>query len=225
MAVAKRKNKSSDKRNMIIACVGTIAVITASAFAVRAYLQAQTNEIENRFSPMTYTNIQIYESTGQEYTLSTSSPTITKNAVIQNPARHNQKPVYIRAQVVTVVREGDLNVSADHNYTISGFTPATGWTKGTDGYYYYTSPVDPGGETTDLFGGTALKIMNGKTQVTELPDGITVEVQVIADAVQAVEVDHLPDAEKGETWANYYTDAPAKDAWGTGIPALTVLTA
>lgn len=216
MALAKKKKKSSERRNMIIACVGTVAIIAASAFAVRAYLQAQTNEIENRFSPMTYTNIQIYESTGQEYTLSTSSRTITKKAVIQNPAKHNQKPVYIRAQVVTVVREGDLNVSADYNYTISEFTPADGWTtKGTDGYYYYTSPVDPGSQTTDLFGGTELKIMNGSTQVTELPDGVTVEIQVIADAVQAVEVDRLPDTEKRETWADYYTNAPAKAAWGT----------
>lgn len=101
---------------------------------------------------------------------------------------------YIRAAVVVNWGNdaGDINgiaPVAGTNYTI---TAGTDWTQGTDGYYYYTEKVPPTGndETTT----PVVTVSN----VTGVPDGFALVVEVLAEAIQA---DGMGAASAQDAWA------------------------
>ncbi len=87
-------------------------------------------------------------------------------------------PAYIRAKVIPIWRGADGNGNGvPVSITLAG-TDTAKWTyRAADGYYYYTEPVDPNALTTHL--------MTGVTLNSAVPAGATLEVQVLADAVQA----------------------------------------
>lgn len=104
---------------------------------------------------------------------------------------------YIRAAVVVNLLDAQGNVSAKTpepgaDYTIT--EPAEGWTRGGDGYYYYTRPVAPGACTAALFGRC------------EALRGGTLQVQVLAEGVQSVPAEAV------------------EQAWGAAVAETGVLT-
>ena len=103
------------------------------------------------------------------------------------------------------------------------FTHADGWScKGDDGwagrnddpYYYYNAIVLPGTSTTELFGGDITMDFDSK-----LPKDYKVEIDVIADTVQAVSIDTSKWKEAGGT----FSDTEVKQAWSmkpTNLPSV-----
>ena len=92
---------------------------------------------------------------------------------------------YIRAAVVVNLLDTQGNISAKTpepgtDYTITD--PAEGWTRGGDGYYYYTRPVAPGECTAALIGRC------------EALRGGTLQVQVVAEGVQSVPAEAVEQA-------------------------------
>ena len=70
------------------------------------------------------------------------------------------------------------------NPTASDYTLAlgtSGWTKGSDGYYYYVAPIAAGDSTAELF--------STITPLVEAPDGYELRATVLASAVQAEPTD------------------------------------
>lgn len=93
-------------------------------------------------------------------------------------------PVYVRAAIVITWQDAAGTVYFSRpvetrDYTLSLNLSTNGWTRGTDGYYYYKTPVKSGETTTIL--------INSCTQNGEAPiDGYALNVEVIVQTVQAV---------------------------------------
>jgi hypothetical protein len=197
----------------ICAILGIMVVSVAGVLVVRAYLTAVTNNKINPFAPMTYTNTEIDEpATTWNKTPTDANPDITidKSAIVKNLPGNDKKPVFIRVAVTYSVYNGDgVNVTSDYPINELQFTQGDDWTKGStftnhpDEYYYYNAIVIPGDQTTEFF----------KTDVTvdfdsKLPAGYRVEIDVIADTVQAVSTDSAK-------WkaSDYIFAAEAQQAW------------
>lgn len=203
----KAKAFNKDKWTVFMATAAILLVSAVGVFAVRAYLVAQSEQKQNEFAPMTYTDTEIVESQ-TKFELSQTS-TISKKATISNPEGTQKKPVFVRVAVVCSVYDAaGVNVSYKYNCTAS-FNTADNWTLKDDGYYYYNFIVDPGESTTELFGSDVI-IRNTE----DLPNDYKINIDVIADTVQAVSTD-------SSKWTSddYTTDEIAK-AWGL-TPALS----
>lgn len=203
----KAKAFNKDKWTVFVATAAILLVSVVGVLAVRAYLVAQSEQKNNEFAPMTYTDTQI-EEPQTEFELTDGATTIQKKATISNPAGEQKKPVFVRVAVVCSTYDAEgINVAYKYNCTAS-FTTASGWTLKDDGYYYYNSIVDPGESTTELFG-SAVSISNTE----DLPNDYKINIDVIADTVQAVSTD-------SSKWtSDDYTTAEIATAWGI-TPAL-----
>ena len=134
----------------------TVALSVAIVGTTLAYIITQTDILQNIFEPA---KVDI-EINGND---------------IENKS---DVDVYIRAAVVVNwVDEDGVILStmpvAGTDYTLS---TATGWTQGSDGFYYYLSKVPP---TTE-----SITLLNGVTQ-NKTKDGYTLRVQVLSSAIQA----------------------------------------
>lgn len=87
---------------------------------------------------------------------------------------------YIRATYVVTWRDGNRNVAVSvpdgYSYTLTE-NLGNNWKKGTDGYFYYTSPIVPGNSTLD-----SLLTCN-----VTYPDNreYTLSVEILAEAIQS----------------------------------------
>ena len=87
---------------------------------------------------------------------------------------------YIRATYVVTWRDGNRNVAVSvpdgYSYTLTE-NLGNNWKKGTDGYFYYTSPIVPGNSTLD-----SLPTCN-----VTYPDNpeYTLSVEILAEAIQS----------------------------------------
>ena len=87
---------------------------------------------------------------------------------------------YIRATYVVTWRDGNRNVAVSvpdgYSYTLTE-NLGNNWKKGTDGYFYYTSPIAPGNSTLD-----SLPTCN-----VTYPDNpeYTLSVEILAEAIQS----------------------------------------
>lgn len=87
---------------------------------------------------------------------------------------------YIRATYVVTWRDADgkvaVSVPGGYSYTLTE-NLSNNWKKGTDGYFYYTSPVAPGNSTLD-----SLPTCN-----VTYPDNpeYTLSVEILAEAIQS----------------------------------------
>ena len=108
---------------------------------------------------------------------------------------------FLRASIVTYYVDADENVVGSVPASLGSFNLNTDWVKGSDGYYYYTKPVSPGGLTENLFATSGDKIT--LTPITQEIDGETVTyyqvVEVFAEAIQSAPEDAV------------------KEAWGAGF--------
>ena len=136
----------------------TVALSLAIVGTTLAYIITQTDILQNIFEPAKV-DVEI------------------KGNDIENKS---DVDVYIRAAVVVNWVDEDgviLSTSpvAGTDYTLS---TATGWTQGSDGFYYYLSKVPP---TSDP---TSIKLLESITQ-NKTKDGYTLRVQVLSSAIQA----------------------------------------
>lgn len=119
-----------------------------------------------------------------------------ENAVKENVTLKNggNTPVYLRAAVLVSWQDGAGHIMPadppvlDGDYTFTG--PETNWTLGGDGYYYYTLPVSPGGETSRLIA----QMTDTHTDTTKL-----LVVDIVAQSVQASPAEAVADVFPGVT--------------------------
>lgn len=149
-------NKAAVLLLSMILLIG-IAVGTTVAFLV-----ARTEPIKSTFE---YAKVSC-EVTGSK-----------ENVQIKNTGN---TAAYIRATYVVTWRDGNRNVAVSvpdgYSYTLTE-NLGNNWKKGTDGYFYYTSPVAPGNSTLD-----SLPTCN-----VTYPDNpeYTLSVEILAEAIQS----------------------------------------
>lgn len=127
-----------------------------------AFLVARTEPIKNTF----------------EYAKVSCEVTGSKESVQINNTGNTA--AYIRATYVVTWRDADgkvaVSVPGGYSYTLTE-NLSNNWKKGTDGYFYYTSPVAPGNSTLD-----SLPTCN-----VTYPDNpeYTLSVEILAEAIQS----------------------------------------
>lgn len=87
---------------------------------------------------------------------------------------------YIRATYVVTWRDGNRNVAVSvpdgYSYTLTE-NLGSYWKKGTDGYFYYTSPIVPGNSTLD-------SLLTCNVTYPDNPE-YTLSVEILAEAIQS----------------------------------------
>lgn len=171
-----RQRRSKDrKRHMLtIALVSVICCIISGV--TLAYVFTHTNPLENTFDP-SKVSCQVLE--GEDgHTFDGETKT---NVKIQNTG---QTDAYIRAAVVvTWMSEDKKTVTAsvpqeNTDYSIT-YAIGSGWLKGADGFWYYTSPVAVDDSTKVLISDCHL------LDTANIPEGFYLSVEIVASAIQS----------------------------------------
>lgn len=169
----KHMRASAPRRGLVLAAALALTLIF-SAGGTLAWLAAGTEETVNTFSPAQM-EIQVKEEFDGE---------IKKNVRVENKS---ETAVYIRVSLVPTwvdetTHEPVAKSASLDDLTFTTELPESGWVKGDDGYYYCTSLVPVGSYTPALFTSAVVK-------ENRAPDGCTMELQVLAQAVQATPKD------------------------------------
>ena len=167
--VKKRRKSRTRMNRATVLLMAILMLIGVAVGSTVAYLITETDEIPNTF---TYGKVfcDIEE---------TFNGTTKKNVYVTNTGNVN---AYIRATYVINWLDKDGNIAAsvpsDYTYTLE-FAENVKWVKGSDGYYYYTSPVEPGKKTDSLLDCTVIYPPD-----VETPE-YTLSVEILATAVQS----------------------------------------
>lgn len=169
---AARKSRLSRKSLVVIAALALVFV--AAIGTTIAYLSTGTGEVTNTFIPG-----RVSCKVNESFNGSTKS-----NVKIENTGNTD---AYIRAAIVVNWVDASGNVYGQapgaNDYSLS---LGSGWTQ-SGGYYYWTSPVAPGAETGVL-------ISSAAPVADAAPDGYTLQVTVLASAVQSNPTSAVQDA-------------------------------
>lgn len=190
MSKGKYTKSTFHKKKPLILLASLVLLLTMVIVGTIAFLSDDTTPIVNTFESVDVTS-RVHENVSGN----------TKSDVkIENTG---DVDAYLRAAVVINWLDSDGNVCAtapvDGSYTITGLptitssTSADTWFKGSDGYYYYTSPVAAGAMTENLI---------VTCTATTVPAGYQLSVDILCGAVQADGV------------ASDGTTKPVVDAWG-----------
>jgi len=153
-----KMNKRKYSKSLVL-LLSLALVLTVSVGGSLAYLHTQSNSVQNSFQ-VGKVEVTVVPS-GNAY-------------VVKNSDEDNSVSVCIRAAVVANWSSGAGVYWKNPQVAISG----TGWTKGTDGYYYYSGSVAKGGQTSEL----SVTLASGE----QAPDNTyTLQVQVLAEAIQS----------------------------------------
>lgn len=172
------KNKKS-----IAMLVSIIALLTIVVGTTIAYLYTNTPSITNTFTPTKVTT-----------TIEEKPGNVKEEVKVKNTGDID---AYIRATVIVTWKNADGDVYATEPVKGTDYTVTwtmSGWEKGSDGYYYYTSKVTPGESTGVLL--TDCEPIEGKA-----PEGYQLSVEILASAIQAEPASAVVDA-WGVTVAN-----------------------
>lgn len=162
---AKRRRLRWSKQFAVLACVAVL--LTGFVGSSLAWLMAGTKPIKNVFEPGNVPPTIVEQMNG----------TVKNNVTVKNTGNVD---AYIRAKLVFTWQNkaGEVLGVAPTvgDYTIT-WTKA-GWEDGSDGFYYYTTPVAPGGSTGVL-------ATNIEQVITNPAEGYTLHVEVLAESIQA----------------------------------------
>lgn len=169
-----KKALSKRKILLIVACI----LLSAATFGgTLAYILTNTTSLTNKFTPA-QVSCEILEDF--------SNGTIKQDVCVQNTG---DAPAYIRVKLLPYwYDKEDDTVIAKTSWTPS-FMPGQGWVLGEDGYWYYTSPVNPGECTSALI-----------PSLTMEQDDVSLARQVleiIASCIQAEPADAVKEAWSG----------------------------
>ena len=164
----KHTRASAPRRGLVLAAALALTLIF-SAGGTLAWLAASTAETVNTFSPAQM-EIEVKEEFDGE---------TKQNVKVQN---NSETAVYIRVALVptwvNAAGEPMAESASLADLTITGL-PGNGWFE-QDGYYYCLSPVPVDGITPELL---------GTAKVKAAPAGCTMDLRVLAQAVQATPKD------------------------------------
>lgn len=179
---AKANNKPRIRMNKLaILFIAVVMLIGAVVGSTVAFLVTKTDPVENKF---TYASVSC--------AVSESFNGTTKEKVqIQNTGTTD---AYIRATYVVNWLNKDGSIAPVPQGTIpNGYTlsisenPDNAWTKGTDGYFYYLTPVAPGEFTKD---GSLVYCSVMYPENAEY----TLSVEILATAVQSTPANAVREA-------------------------------
>lgn len=179
-----------NKKLILLISVVAILILALTAGTTLAWLKASSGPVVNTFEPARVTS-QVEEKTNNG---------IKSEVKIKNTSNID---AYIRATVVINWVDKDGNIAAQKpvkgtGYTIEYNLTSNGWWQGNDGYYYYSSAVAP----EDL---TGVLIKECKAVADKAPEGYSLSVEIIADAIQSV-----PDKAVSDAWNVTVADGKIK---------------
>lgn len=164
----------------ILLLVSAFLIITMTIGGTAAYLVTSTTPLENVFIPSDVTTEVVEKLDG-----STKSDVKIHNT--------GSTDAWIRAAIIVTWKDASGNVygvapisGTDYVMTVD---LASGWTLGSDGFYYWTLPVDPDASTGVL--------IRSCTYSANAPDGYRLSVEIIASGIQS-----NPARVFDETWAS-----------------------
>lgn len=175
-AKPKRKRRLRWRKEFVLVCTLLVLVIGAIGGTV-AWLVASSGPVTNTFT---------YAKQGCEIEENFDKKT-KKDVCVKNTG---DTKAYIRAAVVITWTDESGNAyselpQAGKDYVITW--GSSKWTKASDGFYYYDSPVDAGSKTENL-------ISKCESSGTE-PDGYTLNVEILAQSIQS-----LPEEAVQQSW-------------------------
>ena len=176
-------------RALVVTLAAAVSLLGVAA-ATFGWLTAHPVQKVNAFSPG-IVNVSVVEKTagGAETSSGLSGLPLSRDGtadkevwILNDNTAGNAAPAFIRVRLVAVWRNADgtgSGIPADGQvgYNLAG---SSGWVYKAP-YYYYLPAVAPGARTDQLLSGVTVKAAAGET----LPVGKTLEIDVLADAVQA----------------------------------------
>ena len=166
--VKKRRKSRTRMNRATVLLMAILMLIGVAAGSTVAYLITKTDNVAN-----TFTYGQVSCAIREDFT----DKTHKKDVQVENTGNVN---AYIRATYVINWLDKDGNIAAsvpsDYTYTLSVVPRSSKWVAGGDGYYYYTSAVEPGAMTDYL-----LDCKVDHPEKTEY----TLSVEILATAVQS----------------------------------------
>ena len=179
-----KKHSRICMNKLAILFIAVVMLIGAVVGSTVAFLVTQTEPVENKF---TYAKVTC--AVAEEFT---PGGTTKNNVKIQNTSTTD---AYIRATYVVSWLNKDGSIAPVPQGTIpNGYTlsisenPDKAWTKGTDGYFYYLTPVASGGLTD----GSLVNCTVTYPQGVE-PEYI-LSVEILATAVQSTPANAVTEA-------------------------------
>ena len=168
-SVGTSRNNSVKKRSLMT-LIALILLVAVAVGGTLAYLTANTSEVTNTFTAAGAPTPSITEEFDK---------TEKKNVKVAL-STEGTGAYYVRAAVVYSFQDEAGNTvakipAAGTDYTI---TMGTGWSQGSDGYYYYNGTVTPGGSTTNLI--DSCVTLNTEYKLV---------VDIVAQTIQAVPSD------------------------------------
>ena len=169
-------------KKFVALLVSLTLVLTIAVGGTLAYLVDKTGSVVNKFNPSSVTT-EVYEE---------REGNVKKNVKIQNTG---DTTAYIRAAVVVTWQDANGNVygqmpvrcdcetkcseedNTNHDYAME-LDLANGWKKSSDGFYYWTSPVEPNALTGTLI--TSASPVAGKA-----PEGYSLCIEILGSGVQS----------------------------------------
>ena len=153
------------KTIVLLAALAVMLVLPLGS--AMAYLAVGTGELVNTFTP-----VQVDTKINETIAVNSKSAIKVEN---KQDERNRNIPVYVRVAVVGNWVDANGKIVAPWT---APETPADGWTRGTDTFYYYVSILEVGKETTPLFDAAITE--DGK------PDGAErLMVTVVHQSIQA----------------------------------------
>ena len=163
----REKPSRGAKRRSLVLLLSLVLILTAAVGGTLAFLIADSGPVTNTFTPG-----EVETTIEETVSGDTKSDVKVKNT--------GSVDAYIRAAIVINWVDGSGNVLAaapvaGTDYTLTMGT--SGWTKGSDGYWYYAQPVAANGSTAELIDTCAVnRVIDGADHL---------EVTVLAQAIQA----------------------------------------
>lgn len=181
----KRILRRGQQGHLTALLVSLLLIIGIGIGGTMAYVLTQTEKTENIFTPG-----KVACEVTENFTNGVKSNVAVKNT--------GNTDAYIRAAInVTWMPDNtdpaNQTVAAkvpqkDTDYTIK-FADNSGWIEGSDGYWYYQTPVAPGSSTEKLI--DRCELATG----AEVPQGYYLSVEIISSAIQS-----SPAAVVAEKW-------------------------
>lgn len=164
-----------NKRKLSTLLVSLVLIFIVVAGGTVAYIFTNTGSVKNTFTVPKSEIVVDEDFTGK----------LKENVKVQNNCDYD---VYIRASIIVNWIDADGNVSAeapangDYSMTID---LNNGWSKGSDGYYYFNKSVAKGDST-----GVLIK----ECKALAKKEGYHLQVSILAESIQSNPADAVKDA-------------------------------
>jgi len=180
----KRARKRTLARPVLLA-LSLVLVLGLSVGGTLAYLVTNTDPVTNTFTPGDL-------DTPPKETFEND----VKSDVVVTNSNDSAVAAYVRATwtINWVVGTGEtaqiVAPAKAGEYEIDVAGTGSGWSQGSDGFYYWHKPVEPGEET-----GALIESLTANNDAAPKVDGVHLQATIITQTIQADPVDAIKDAE------------------------------